>query len=117
MSSIQKRKNTMHNDSYRDQIRIRIFDNRDLLGTAAAQTVADTIRQLLALQPVVNMVFAAAPSQNEFLAALSRQPLDWGRINAFHMDEYIGLGSRAPQSFGNYLNTHLFDKIPFRSVY
>lgn len=107
----------MLNDNNRDSIRIRIFDNRELLGTTAAQTVADTIRQLLAVQPVVNMVFAAAPSQNEFLAALVGQRLDWGRIDAFHMDEYIGLGPRAPQSFGYYLNTHLFDKIRFRSVH
>jgi glucosamine-6-phosphate deaminase len=62
------------------------------------------------------MVFAAAPSQNEFLAALVLQPLQWGRINAFHMDEYLGLGSDAPQSFGYYLRTQLFDKADIGSV-
>jgi glucosamine-6-phosphate deaminase len=107
----------MLNDSLRDNIRIRTFDNRDQLGEAAARTTADAILRLLTTQPLVNMVFAAAPSQNEFLAALSQYPLDWGRINAFHMDEYTGLDSLSPQSFGYYLKTRLFDKTPFRCVH
>ena len=107
----------MQIDSRKDNIRIRISDSRAALGDAAAQAVAERIQNLLSTQPTLNMVFAAAPSQNEFLAALIRQPLDWGRINAFHMDEYLGLGSAAPQSFGYYLNTHLFDDLPFKKVH
>jgi glucosamine-6-phosphate deaminase len=107
----------MSTDSIRGNIRVHIFDSRESLGEAAAKAVAETTQTLLATQPILNMVFAAAPSQNEFLAALVRQPLDWGRINAFHMDEYLGLGPDAPQSFGYYLRTHLFDKVPFQKVH
>jgi len=103
--------------SLKDNIHVRIFDSRDQLGAAAAKAVAETIQQLLATQTTLNIVFAAAPSQNEFLAALIQQPLDWSRINAFHMDEYLGLGPNAPQSFGYYLSTHLFDQVPFRDVH
>ena len=50
------------------------------------------------------MIFAAAPSQEEFLAALCRQEnIDWSRIHAFHMDEYVQLPDEAPQRFGNFL--------------
>lgn len=107
----------MLSDNIRGNIRVRIFDNRELLGEAAARATADAIRHLLAAQPLVNIIFAAAPSQNEFLAALSRQPLEWSRINGFHMDEYTGLDPHSPQSFVCYLKTHLFDKTPFRSVH
>ena len=107
----------MPSSSLKDNIHVRIFDTRGELGKAAATAVAETIRKLLATRPVINMVFAAAPSQNEFLAALIGQPLDWDRINAFHMDEYLGLGPDATQSFGYYLRTHLFDKVPFREVH
>src|SRR5690606_611649 len=41
---------------------------------------------------------------------------EWSRINAFHMDEYIGLPAGSPQSFGNFLKEHIFAKVPFRSV-
>ena len=116
---IEKRptKRSIPTDSVRDNILVHIFDNRESLGEAAAIAVAGSIQKLLATQPTLNMVFAAAPSQNEFLAALIGQPLDWDRINAFHMDEYLGLGSGAPQSFGYYLNTHLFQHVPFKNVY
>ena len=37
------------------------------------------------------MIFAAAPSQNDFLEALiDDKTIEWEHINAFHMDEYIG---------------------------
>jgi glucosamine-6-phosphate deaminase len=98
-------------------IRVNIFADRAQMGSAAARTTADLIRQLLASQPIVNMIFAAAPSQNEFLAALSEQPIEWSRINAFHMDEYIGLDEHSPQSFARYLATHLFDNTPFHSIH
>jgi glucosamine-6-phosphate deaminase len=98
-------------------IKVNVFADRAQMGAAAARTTADIIGHLLASQPVVNMIFAAAPSQNEFLAALSEQPIEWSRINAFHMDEYIGLNEDAPQSFARYLKEHLFDKTPFRSIH
>jgi glucosamine-6-phosphate deaminase len=98
-------------------MQIQVFETRQQLGEAAAVATAAAINRRLAVSQEVNIVFAAAPSQNEFLAALIRQPLDWNRINAFHMDEYLGLGPDAPQSFGNFLRTAMFDKVPFRSVH
>ena len=98
-------------------ISVNVFADRAQMGAAAARTTADIIRHLLTSQPVVNMIFAAAPSQNEFLAALSEQPIEWSRINAFHMDEYIGLNAHSPQSFARYLKEHLFEKTPFRSIH
>ena len=37
-------------------------------------------------------------------------------INAYHMDEYIGLDKNAPQGFGNFLKAHIFGLVPFKSV-
>ena len=63
------------------------------------------------------MIFAAAPSQNEVLAALAHdKEIPWERVHAFHMDEYIGLSSDAPQGFGNFLRAHIFGIAPFASV-
>lgn len=33
------------------------------------------------------------------------------------MDEYIGVGPSAPQSFAHFLRERIFDRVPFRSVY
>ncbi len=54
-------------------------------------------------------MFAAAPSQNELLASLvAESTIDWSRVDAFHMDEYLGLDADHPASFRRYLNEHLF---------
>ncbi|RZK83715.1 MAG: glucosamine-6-phosphate deaminase [Pedobacter sp.] len=97
-------------------LEVRIYEDRKSMGTAAAEKFAKEAAALLKMKEEINVVFAAAPSQNEFLAALHYENLDWSRINAFHMDEYIGLAADAPQGFGNFLKHRLFDKFNFKSV-
>ena len=63
------------------------------------------------------MIFAAAPSQNDVLKALADDPeIPWNRVNAYHMDEYVGLAPDAPQGFGNFLRDHIFGLVPMKSV-
>ena len=100
-----------------DLLTVAQFENRPAMGRAAADAVIKRIEELLEKQEFVNMIFAAAPSQNEFLEALVQHGgIEWNRINAFHMDEYIGLPADAPQRFGQFLDDRLFKKVPFRSV-
>jgi len=87
------------------------------LGAAAAKALAQTIHDLLQTQPLINIVFAAAPSQNEFLSALLEETIPWHSINAFHMDEYIGLDAASGQTFAGYLKEHLFEKVSCNAVY
>lgn len=100
----------------KDKLKVKIFDNRDLMGAAVATAVAGRINLLLKEQPFVNLIFGAAPSQNEFFAALLKKDIDWSRLNAFHMDEYVNLAADAPQGFGNFIKARLFDLAPFHSV-
>lgn len=100
-----------------DKLKVKIYDTRKSLGENAAEEAAARIAVLLGEKPEISIIFAAAPSQNEFLEALlSHSEIDWGRINAFHMDEYIGLPGNAPQGFGNFLRERLFGKAGFKSV-
>jgi len=70
------------------------------------------MREVIARQGSVTMVFAAAPSQNEFLATLaSLKSMNWDRVTAFHMDEYVGLPADAPQGFANFLQDRLYDLV------
>jgi len=101
----------------KENLKVKIFENRSLMGAAAAQAVSEKISELLKTKKYLNIVFAAAPSQNDFLAAIRQHEVDWSSINAFHMDEYVGLDKDAPQLFGNYLRERLFEKVAFREVY
>jgi glucosamine-6-phosphate deaminase len=101
---------------HQDRLEVNVSDTRLAMGQEAAEWVSLKINELLQTKERVNMIFAAAPSQNEFLAALLTKNIDWTRINAFHMDEYIGLDADAPQGFGNFLRDRLFGNVPFAMV-
>lgn len=101
---------------YKDKLYIKIFDSREQMGLIAAQEAAQYIRDELHKKSELSIVFASAPSQNEFLSSLLIQDIEWKRINAFHMDEYIGLSYSAPQGFGNFLKAKIFDKITLKSI-
>lgn len=99
-------------------MQVNVFQDRKTMGRAAANDVSSCIKQLLKEKDEVNMIFAAAPSQDDFLRHLVKEPsISWDRINAFHMDEYIGLDKDAPQAFGNFLKERIFGKVPFKSVH
>ena len=100
-----------------DDIILTICDTREEMGRQAAAEAADCLRRLLEREEKVNCMFAAAPSQTEFLTALCREEgIDWGRVNAFHMDEYAGLSDDMQGSFGGYLREHIFDRCAFGKV-
>lgn len=100
------------------KMRIESFPSREAMATASAEDVAAAIRLLLLRQAEVRMIFAAAPSQAEMLDALvAAEGVDWGRVTAFHMDEYVGLPPHAPERFAAWLDRHLFDRVPFKSVH
>ena len=101
----------------KDKLVCRIYETRSEMGEKAACDIHDTILALLEEKEEINMIFAAAPSQNEVLAGLvAKKDIPWNRINAFHMDEYIGLKEDAPQRFGIFLENAIFGKVDFKSV-
>lgn len=102
----------------KDQLTYFVFKNRNIMGETAAKDVAKQIVKLQREQDEIRMIFAAAPSQNEFLAHLIEDNrINWNQITAFHMDEYKGLDANAPQLFQNFLKERLFTKVPFKQVY
>src|ERR1700760_1723813 len=98
-------------------MQVNVYDSREEMGFAAAAAVAAKITEMLATKRYVNIVFAAAPSQEEFLAALGEMDVEWGRVNAFHMDEYLDLGIDIEQGFGYFLEKRIFRKVPFLDVF
>jgi glucosamine-6-phosphate deaminase len=101
-----------------DLLAVEIVEDRATLGKTAAVTIAESIRTLLATRETARIIFAAAPSQGETLAELAQlSGIDWQRVDAFHMDEYVGIARDAPQRFSNWLGAAFFDLVPLRSVH
>lgn len=91
---------------------VLVYRDRRELGEAAGRAVADRLRRVLGTQRTASAVFASAASQVEFLEELSKAPgIEWRRVVAFHLDEYIGLPVGHPRSFGQFLRERLFDRV------
>jgi glucosamine-6-phosphate deaminase len=109
---------TTHKQGLVDRFRagnlnVYIYESRPALGAAAASIVAAEIRNLVRTRERAVGIFASAPSQNEFLSALVKSAnVEWSRLTAFHLDEYLGMDDQAPQSFRRFLLDRLFDKVP-----
>ena len=101
----------------KDKLTVEIFETRKQMGEKAANDIAKKFNELIDIKGEINVIWAAAPSQNDVLKALTEnESIKWNKINAFHMDEYIGLSKDAPQGFGNFLKDHIFGLVPFKSV-
>lgn len=96
---------------------VRVFDTREKMGVAAAADAAERINAAIAKNGVANVVFAAAPSQNDLLENLLKQNIDWSKVRGFHQDEYIGIDDQEPAGFGNFLRRAIFDKVNFKELH
>ncbi len=99
-----------------DKLKVKIMETRAEMGKVAACDIAQAIIEVLNDKWECNIIFAAAPSQNDMLQSLTEYYIKWDRINAFHMDEYVGLPLDAPQRFSNFLDNAIFKKASFKSV-
>lgn len=97
------------NELQRDLLRTVILPDRATLGAAAADHATARLRARLASADRARVIFAAAASQTEFLESFARADgIDWSRVDAFHLDEYVGVSLGDPRSFGRWLDEHIW---------
>jgi len=107
----------MIKDTQYGKLKVQFHQNKSDAGKMMAELVVKRIIKLLKKKKSINIVFAAAPSQLDFIESLLiYKEIEWNRIKAFHMDEYVGLDKEDSRSFSNFLSQNLFDKVPFKEV-
>jgi glucosamine-6-phosphate deaminase len=101
-----------------DNLNVYVYEDRASMGKAAASVIAAEIRQAIQERGRAVVILASAPSQNEFLANLAEAgDIDWSRVTAFHLDEYLSMDDRAPQSFRRFLIDRLVNKVSLREFH
>lgn len=93
---------------------ILISENPPELGIRAAATGAGLIRKAILEKGHANIILATGASQFETLKALVLEKVDWTRVTAFHLDEYIGLPAAHPASFRKYLQERFAGLVPVK---
>ena len=91
-------------------MKIRVYGTPKELGAAAALQAAGIINEAIEKNGCARVVLSTGASQFPFFDALAQYPIDWGRVEAFHLDEYIGIDDRHIASFRKYLRER-FDSV------
>ncbi len=86
------------------------------MGTWVASHAAEDLRRTIASSGRAHLLVATGASQFEVLNTLVSQPdIDWSKVHAFHLDEYVGLSDQHPASFCRYLRERFVEKVPLAS--
>lgn len=94
------------------KLNVKILKDRPELGKVGAKDAADAIVRVIAEKGSANIIFASAPSQNEFLEELGKdERIDWSKVIAFNMDEYVGIDPEHPAGFGKFLVDRIYSKV------
>lgn len=86
--------------------------SKDELGKAAAHQGAEAIRAAISRRGHANIIVATGASQFEMLEHLVKADVDFSKVTAFHLDEYVGISSDHPASFRRYLRERFAEKLP-----
>jgi glucosamine-6-phosphate deaminase len=94
-------------------IDIRLYETKAATGAAAAAFGAKAIGDAIAAKGKASVVVATGASQFEMLEDLVRHDeIDWSRVTAFHLDEYIAMPDTHPASFRRYLKERFTSRLP-----
>lgn len=99
-------------------MRLFIAEDSRSLGSWVAQRAAADLREAIEHAGAASLIVATGASQFDVLAALVQQPdIDWSKVTAFHLDEYVGLSPDHPASFCRYLNERFVSQVPLAHFY
>lgn len=100
------------------KLKVYIAQTAIEMGKTAAENIAKDLIALGKKKDTIRVMFAAAPSQNTMFEALNAIPdIPWEKVEAYHMDEYVGISKEHSASFRNFLDRSIFKLHPFKTVH
>jgi glucosamine-6-phosphate deaminase len=101
-----------------EQLWVRVFDDVHAMASDAATEGAAAIRAAIDARDEANVMLATGNSQLDFLAELlTHTDVDWSRVTAFHMDEYVDLAPTHSASFQRYMRERVAARLPFKAFH
>jgi glucosamine-6-phosphate deaminase len=97
---------------------VREFESKASLGKEAAAHAWFQIQQAIRKRGKARLLFSAANSQLDMIDSLTALPgIDWNRVEAFHVDEYLGMSATHPASFAGWIRRNLEARVHPRKVH
>lgn len=88
-----------------------MYADRQRMAAAAARLGAEAIERAVARKGEATVVLATGMSQLAMLDHLVGLPVEWSRVTAFHLDEYVGLPAGHGASFRRYLRERFVARV------
>lgn len=98
-------------------LRLSVHQDSETLGKHAAEEAASWIGECIAEKGAARVVLSTGASQFDFFKHLVQLPIDWTKVEMFHLDEYIGLPETHPASFRKYLKERFVSKVTLKAVH
>lgn len=96
---------------------VAIFPTRAELGRAAAVRSSQILREAIAARGGARVLLATGNSQLDMITHLVTENVAWDKVDAFHLDEYVGIDPEHPASFHRWIRTRFVDQVRPRSVH
>lgn len=91
---------------------INVSETTDEMGSAAAEAGANSIREAIRDRGRATIIVATGASQFTMFERLVELDVDWTKVTAFHLDEYVGIDENHPASFRRYLRERFAARLP-----
>jgi glucosamine-6-phosphate deaminase len=98
-------------------MKVIISKDKNELGVRAGVHGGQLISEAIHKKGAANIILATGASQFEMLKNLVKAPVDWDKVTAFHLDEYIAMPESHPASFRRYLRERVLDFVPIKTFY
>lgn len=90
---------------------ISISGDKQASGALAANKGASLIKAAISDRGFATIIMATGASQFEMLENLVEEDVDWSKVEAFHLDEYIGIPLTHAAIFRKYLKERFVDRV------
>ena len=101
----------------KENLLVNISEDEKSAGEVSAAFVAEHLNKAIASKGSANIILATGASQFAFLDAIKKLDIDWSKVTAFHLDEYIGISASHPASFRKYLKEKITDDVKPKKMY
>jgi len=99
--------------SMKPKLKVLVAKTKKESGASAALLGAKLIREAIKKNGKASIIVATGASQFEMIEALIQSPrIDWTKVTAFHLDEYVGIPITHPASFRKYLWERFVSRLP-----
>ena len=96
---------------------IHVAKNAEDLGLRAAAKIASVLREAIAERGSARLLLSTGASQFETIAALIKEDVDWSKVEAFNLDDYVGIDENHKASFRKYLKDRFASKVSLKNSF